>query len=157
MNIIWVGLKYYILSSINYFYYYLLLPLVLSHTAIMCIHNVFHPFFIFCGLVRVPICFEVATISLLVSTSMCKETFVKMFRYWVTRLFLERSDGRSRGYVDILYATFPTVSGKQYHQLLVLRNNLLQNFCNFCCNWWCWIFGGHCLPYFPGVEIWQRG
>ena len=76
----------------------------------------------------------------------------------MTRLSLARSGRRIRGSVDIVYDAFPTVCVKESHQLLVLSENLLHNFCSYCCNWRCWIFrGGRCLPYSYGVEIWWRG
>ena len=100
------------------------------------IHLVFH-----CGLVLVPRWLGVAISSLVATMSVCPVIFVKTCRHWVTRLSLARSGGRSRGSVDIISAAFPTVKLKESHQILVMSNNLLQNFCSSCCNFWCWNFG----------------
>ena len=73
-------------------------------------------------------------------------------------VLIGKSVGRSREYVDIFSADFTTVSGKESDHLLVLSENLLQNFCSSGCNWWCWILGGHYLPYSPDIEIlWRVG
>ena len=52
------------------------------------------------------------------------------------RLSLVRYGGRIRGYVDIIFIAFATVRGKEYNQLLVVRNNLLKNFFSYYCNLW---------------------
>ena len=92
------------------------------------------------------------------ATSMGPEIFFKIWRHWATRLSLASSGVRIRGPVVILPSTFTIFLGKKSHQLLVLSNKLLQNFCSYCCSWWWRIFrGGRYLPCYPGVEIWRKG
>ena len=87
--------------------------------------------------------FLVVSISSLVSaTSICTEVFVKIYWHWVTKLHFVGSGGKIQGYIGILSVFFSTISGKDLHQILVLSENLLQDFCSSCCNFWCWISRG---------------
>ena len=68
-------------------------------------------------------------ISFLVSaTSMYPAIFVKICGNWVMSSSLARSGGIIRVNVGILVATFPTVTIKKSHQLLVLSKKSLQIF-----------------------------
>ena len=58
----------------------------------------------------------------------------------MTRSSLERPDGRSRGSVGVLLATFTTVIGKKLNLLLVMSKMLLHKLCSYGFSWLCWIF-----------------
>ena len=87
---------------------------------------------IHCGIVIVLRSLGVEIYSLVADTSMCPEIFFKIFRHWVTRLSLEISGESIRGPVVVIIATLPTVRRKKLHQILVLSDKLLQNFCSSC-------------------------
>ena len=53
---------------------------------------------------------------------------------------MARSGGGNRRSVYVLSAYFTTFGGEELHELLVMVENLLQNFCVPCCSGWCWIF-----------------
>ena len=59
------------------------------------------------------------------STPKNPETFVKIYRHRVMRQSLIISDGRIRGPVGVLPATFTLVGRNKLHQFLILSKNLL--------------------------------
>ena len=66
----------------------------------------------------------------------------------MTRLSLAKSFGGIGSSVGILSAAFSTVGGEESHDILVMDENLVKNFCGFCCNSWCWIFRGDTFSIF---------
>ena len=80
--------------------------------------------------------FGVAIYSLVVDTSMYPATFVKTCRNWLMRLSLESSCGCSRRSVVINSTALPTIGGEDLHDILVLCENMLLNFCGSCFYGW---------------------
>ena len=135
-----MGLKYCWQNSIKYFYYYLLLKLIQSHTAIQCIHIFSRPYC--CPLqtfncVQMSYSFNCITCGCHIYMS---SNIVLICRHWLTRLALARSGGGSIRYVDVIYASFTTFGGEQLHEILVLFKKFLHNFCGSCCSGWFCIF-----------------
>ena len=68
--------------------------------------------------------------------SMFPAISIEIFRHWLMRLALARSDVGSRSSVVVISSSFTAVVREKFYELLVLVKYLLQNFCGSCCSGW---------------------
>ena len=74
------------------------------------------------------------------------------------RLSLATYSGGIGRSVGIIFAAFTTIGGEELHEILVIGEKFLHNFCVYCGKWVVLdIQEGRCFPYYPDVEILWRG
>lgn len=158
INLIWVVLNYSMQSSIIYFYYYLLLLLILSHTLIPCIHNFSHsscsPLLFFpCAQVSCSFNFLPCVCHVHLYRSICQNILALGDKIALCGVWWKDS-----GVYWYSFCFFFHYQWKGFASNLGSERELAAGFLQLLLQFLVLdIQGGHCLPYFPDVEIWQRG
>ena len=119
-----------------------MLLLILSHTLIPCIHNFSHsscsPLLFFpCAQVSCSFNILPCVCHVHLYRSICQNILALGDKIALCGVWWKDS-----GVYWYSFCFFSTISGKDLHQILVLSENLLQDFCSSCCNFWCWISRG---------------